>query len=75
MSETPFEAQRRKLRELKTKQDAGEAAAPDNHISAKARARRNAEAASRFQERTTPHPALRTHLPTSKKKAKKKASG
>jgi hypothetical protein len=46
MNETPFEAQRRKLRELREKQGAGEAAVPEQHISSKAQARRDAEAAT-----------------------------
>ena len=46
MSETAFEAQRRKLRGLKEKQDAGEETHPDTHISVKAQARRNAETAA-----------------------------
>ena len=46
IQETPFMAQRRTLRELKEKQDAGEATpmAANTQITPKAQARRNAEA-------------------------------
>ena len=44
VQETPYMAQRRKLRELKGKQEAG--TAPPSQISAKAAARRAAEAAA-----------------------------
>lgn len=61
MSETAFEAQRRKMRDLKAKQDAGEAVpAEASHISPQAAKRRAAEAAAK---------------PVTKKKSKKKASG
>ena len=60
MSETAFEAQRRKMRALKEKQNAGgEAAVPATHTSPKAAKRRAAEAAAK---------------PVAKKKSKKKTS-
>jgi hypothetical protein len=47
MSETPFEAQRRKVRELQDKQESGGAEHPNTHVSSKAQARRDVEAAAK----------------------------
>ena len=59
MTETAFQAQRRKLRELKDKQDGGEASHPASRISGKAQKRRDAETAAK---------------PAKKKVSKKKTS-
>ena len=46
-AETPFMAQRRKLRALKDRQETGELVTTDKHIHPKAQKRRDAEAAAK----------------------------
>ena len=56
MTETPYQTQRRKLHELKDKQDSG--VAPTPRISVKAQARRDAEAAAKPKKKVSKKKAV-----------------